>query len=98
MSSHQLGHTVKSGIEIVKELPPLAAKKNVAIAAVAGFFFGALGVAIYFKSARDFFVCLAIFIALTAMMPIGPGELLGWLFAPIYGAWRAHTSNENGGW
>jgi hypothetical protein len=95
MSEQHLAHLAKHGAEFVKELAPLEERKNPALAFGAGLVLGALGVAIYFKSAKDFFICLAMFIGLSFVMPFGPGELLGWFFAPVYGAWRAHTSNEN---
>ncbi len=94
MSQHHIGHAAKHGIELVRELVPLDEHKNPAAAFGAGMVLGALGVAIYLKSAKDFFICLGMFIVLTTLMPFGPGEAVGWLFAPIYGAWRAHTSNE----
>lgn len=88
-------HTVKLAGEAIKDLPPLREQRNVFLAAVIGFAFGPLGVAIYFKSAKDFFLCLAILLFLSFLMAFGPGEILGWLFSPAYAAWRAHTSNEN---
>lgn len=96
MSNHHLGHAVKGGVEVVKHMTPLAERKNPALAFVLGLLFGALGVALYFKSAKDFFVCLGMLILLTIIIP-GLGAVPGWLFAPVYGAWRAHTSNENAG-
>lgn len=94
MSTHHIGHATKHGAEAIKQLTPLHEPKSPAVAFVAGLVFGALGVAIYFKSVKDFFVCMGLFLVASVMLP-GVGSILGWFFAPIYGAWRAHTSNEN---
>ncbi|HEY4942288.1 MAG TPA: hypothetical protein VII56_12745 [Rhizomicrobium sp.] len=95
MSEHLTHHAVKGIAEGVRSLAPLPEEKNPFVAFLLGICLGALGVAIYFKSAKDFFICMGCFIALTMVMPFGLGEVIGWLFAPAYGAWRAHTSNEN---
>lgn len=96
MSHHHIGHAAKAGIDLVKDLPPLPESKNPAIAFVAGLIFGALGVAIYFKSAKDFVICFGLFIVASILLP-GLGSILGWFFAPCYGAYRALSSNENRG-
>ncbi len=94
MSNPLAHHAPKMAAEAVKSLRPLHEQKNEILAALLGFAFGAIGVAIYFRSAKDFFVCMAIFFGLTMLVPFGPGELLGWLFSPAYAFWRARTSNE----
>ncbi len=98
MSAHlqHLAHALKGSAEIVKELEPLRERKEPAVALLAGLVLGALGVAIYLKSAKDFFICMGMFIALSVLIP-GVGSVVGWFFAPAYGAWRAHTSNQNAG-
>jgi Kef-type K+ transport system membrane component KefB len=96
MSSHNPGHGVHvahQAQQAVENLEPLAEEKNPIVAFFLGVFFGALGVSIYFKSVKDFFVCLFVFILLTVMIP-GLGAVPGWLFAGFYGAYRAHSSNE----
>lgn len=96
MSSHIPGHGIHAAHEaqkVVQQLEPLAAEKNPIVAFLLGMFFGALGVGIYFKSWKDFFVCFFLFIFLTVLIP-GLGALPGWLFAGFYGAYRAHSSNE----
>ncbi|HYC87801.1 MAG TPA: hypothetical protein VEO54_01200 [Thermoanaerobaculia bacterium] len=93
MSSHNPGHTVHTAHQLVEQLQPLAEVKNPFVAFVLGVFFGALGVGIYFKSWKDFFVCLILFLFLTLMIP-GLGVVPGWLFAGFYGGYRAYTSNE----
>lgn len=94
MSNHHIGHAAKEGAKFVQGLDPLDERKNPAIAFALGLVFGALGVALYFKSLRDFFICLGLFLGASVLLP-GLGSILGWFFAPVYGAWRAHTSNEN---
>jgi hypothetical protein len=94
-NQHVAAHATKLAAEAVKELPPLKAEKNVFLAFVLGFVFGPLGIAIYFKSVADFFICLAMLIAMSFLLVFGPGEILGWMFSAGYGAWRAHTSNQN---
>ena len=100
MKNHNLGHSVnaaKGAVDTVKELAPLAEKKSPLVAAVLGVFFGAIGIGIYFRSWKDFFICVLLFIGLTIIIP-GLGAFPGWLFAAAYGAYRAHTSNENAGY
>lgn len=94
MSNHHVGHAAKLSAEIVKGMKPLPEPKNPAVAFVVGLLFGAIGIAIYFKSAKDFFVCMAMFIGLSIVLP-GLGTLLGWGSAAVYGAYRAQSSNEN---
>lgn len=96
MSINHIGHTAKGAADVIKNLPPLPESKNPAVAFVAGLIFGALGVAVYFKSAKDFVICFGLFIVASIMLP-GLGSILGWFFAPCYGAYRAISSNENRG-
>jgi purine-cytosine permease-like protein len=96
MSSHKIQQSLENGklaSEIVKEMPRLRKKKNVVVAGVLGFLFGAIGIGIYFESFTDFLVCMGLFIGLTI---ISGGVLIvpAWLFAPAYGIYRAYTSNE----
>lgn len=92
-NNHHAGHAAKLGAEVVKQLDPLHERKSPVLAFILGLLFGALGVAIYFKSIKDFFICMGMFIVASLLLP-GFGILLGWFFSPVYGAWRAHTSNE----
>ena len=91
--SHNPGHAVHQAHKVVEQLEPLAEEKNPLVAFLLGVFFGALGVGIYFRSWKDFFVCFFLFVFLTLAIP-GLGALPGWLFAAFYGAYRAHSSNE----
>ena len=80
--------------KLVESMAPLSSRANPWAAFALGFCFGAIGIAIYFRSWKDFFVCVGLFILLALAMPMGPGEIVGWLFAAFYGAWRAHSSNQ----
>ena len=93
------GHAVSAAAETIKELDPLKERLSTAAAFFLGLFFGAIGVGIYLRSWKDFFVCLGLFVFLFIMLfPTGPGEVLGpiagCLFSGIYGAYRVSTSNE----
>jgi hypothetical protein len=93
-NDHIAGHAAKLAAAAVKELAPLRKRKNVFLALVMGFVFGPLGVAVYFGSIKDFFVCFGMLLFFSFLLVFGPGELIGWLFSAGYAAWRAHTSNE----
>ena len=67
---------------------------NIMLTCVLFLLAGAVGVAIYFKSAKDFLICFGLFIVASILLP-GLGSILGWCFAPCYGAYRAISSNEN---
>lgn len=90
---HNPAHMAHTAHHLVKDLKPLPSDKNPALAFVIGFFFGALGVGIYFRSWKDFFVCMALFFILTFTFPV-LGSIAGWLFSPCYGLWRAISSND----
>lgn len=96
MAGHKMHETVEHGKmagEIIKELPKLSKKKSVIGAGVAGLFFGAIGVAVYTESFKDFLVCMGLFLGLT-LLSGGLLILPAWLFSPIYGMYRVYTSNE----
>lgn len=93
MTNHIISHSAKLAAQVVKELPPLRERKNPFLAFVLGLAFGPLGPAIYFKSAKDFFICLGFVVVGICFFTIG--VFAGWLLCAFYGAWRAHTSNEN---
>lgn len=87
---HAAQHLSHLGHEMEK---PLKAKKNALLAAVLGFFFGAIGLAIYLRSLKDFFIPLALFLILTAFLNC-PGIFMACLFSAGYGAIRVIMSNE----
>lgn len=93
---HGSHHAFKGAAHIVKELKPLAAYRNPALAALSGLALGAVGVGLYLRSLKDALICLAIFAGLSVLIP-GFGSIAGWGFAPAYAAYRAHTSNQNAG-
>jgi hypothetical protein len=95
INHHVAAEAAKLAKEAIRELEPLRGQKNVFLAAVLGFAFGPLGVAIYFGSVKDFFLCFGMLIFFSMLAIFGPGQILGWLFSPAYAAWRAHTSNQN---
>lgn len=96
MSIHHIKDVAEGSAGVIKNLPPLAEPKNPVNAFMAGLIFEALGVAIYFKSAKDFVICFGLFIVASNMLP-GLGSMLGWFFAPCFGADRAVSSNESWG-
>lgn len=91
MSIHK--HAFDAAKQVIKDMKPLPELKNPYIAAIVGFFFGFAGVAIYFKSWKDFWICLLMLIVLSILIP-GLGEIPGWLFSPAYAFYRAKKSNE----
>ena len=89
---HIAGHAAKAAAEAVGELRPLAEPKNVLLAFVLGFAFGPIGIGLYFRSPKDFFICAAMLLA--SVFFFGIGVVVGWLFSACYGAHRAHSSNQ----
>ncbi|HEV7505926.1 MAG TPA: hypothetical protein VGS07_13550 [Thermoanaerobaculia bacterium] len=86
-------NTAQQATRLVGSLEPLKSEKNVAVAGLLGFFFGAIGVAIYFRSWKDFFCLPLVLVALAIVVP-GIGVIPGWIFSAVYGMYRANTSNE----
>jgi len=97
-----IGHKAELGkyaAETVRKLEVLPENLNAVSAFFLGLFFGAIGIGIYLRSWKDFFVCMGLFIGLLIVLfPTGPGEVLGpiigCLFSAVYGAYRVSTSNE----
>jgi len=75
------------------EAPTLSKEKSPVAAAIWGLLLGAVGIAIYFRSLRDFFVCIIV-LAVCTTLGVGVGFIPGWLFAAIYGYFRAESSNK----
>jgi hypothetical protein len=90
--SHHYGRAVKEAAKAIQGMTPLDAPKSVPLAAIIRLLFGPVGVALYFRSGKDFLLCLAML--LFSVFIMGIGVIFGWLFSAGYGAWRAHTSNE----
>jgi hypothetical protein len=90
---------IKLGKEIWDRFPPLTRRTNPNWAAAIGFFFGGIGLAIYFRSFVDFIapIAIAIVAALLAAKLFGVAEL-GWLagaiIASLYGLSRSQDANR----
>lgn len=101
MPLHHAHHVVEAArhtADALKELKPLKQRKNPMVAALVGFFFQAMGIALYFGSLKDFFICVGVFVLFFAILlptVIGEAFLLpaASIFCAIYGAWRAYDSN-----
>ena len=87
-----LGKLLNEVRKDMEKAPALSERKSPLVAAIVGFFFGPIGVGIYLKSWRDFFICLAVLVILLFTVALAP---IGWLFSAAYGGYRAYTSNEN---
>src|ERR1039457_5412166 len=85
-----LGHSAHA-LHGVEKLPPLPEKANVLVAGLLGFFLGALGVAIYFRSWRDFLYFMCVFLPLAIT---GIGLPVAMCCTAAYGIRRAYSSNE----
>jgi hypothetical protein len=82
-----------------RHLPPLSAEKNVGVATVIGILTGGIGLAIYFRSLRDFLaVDLTVGLILVALAfganPFEVGVVAGAVIGGLYGYWRAQSSNR----
>jgi hypothetical protein len=73
-------------------LPVLNSRKNAVTACLLGLFFGSIGIGIYFGSMTDFLIPVLVLIVLAVIIP-GLGALPGWIFAGLYGYFRAINSN-----
>jgi hypothetical protein len=94
---HGAGRAIKS---LVGDLPVLE-KKNWVLAGLLGFFFGGLGLGLYFQSWKDFIYPILVFFIVTiawgSFIPFfgaAPGALVGFLFASCWGIWRALGSGK----
>jgi hypothetical protein len=90
---------VDSIFHLMDRLAPLSKPKKPGRACLIGFLFGAIGIAIYFRSAVDFVfplgVYVAVFLGASAMgIPVaGIGWLVASLVIGLYGYFRALSSN-----
>jgi hypothetical protein len=78
----------------------LNSQKNPVTAFAAGLALGPLGLGLYLRSWRAFFIGVAVFVFLFfVLLPTGPGEVLDfpmdWIFSAIYGAYVVATSNSS---
>ncbi len=87
-------------VKAVAKLPALKKERSPNVAAAVGFFFGGIGLSLYFRSFIDFVLPVAIMIGLILAAGSLGAELasLGWLagaiLASVYGYYRALQSNE----
>lgn len=78
---------------VTKEIDPLEKKKDPGKAVIWGFLLGPFGVGFYFRSWRDFFLCMGMLILLIIVLPV-VGGFPGWIFSAAYGYFRAESSNR----
>lgn len=76
--------------------PPPVNRRSPGIAAVIGFVFGGIGLAIYFKNVVDLFFPIGVAIAAGLILG-GGGVLAGAIVAALYGFYRAHLANSPSG-
>ena len=78
--------------EILDGMPPLKCEKDPGVSCAVGFFFGSLGLGIYFKSFVDF--VLPMFFLIVATLAMGDlGLFAVWILTAAYGYLRAVNSN-----
>lgn len=78
----------------MKKLPPVRGKVA-GVAAVIGFLFGGVGLAIYFRNIVDLFFPVTVAIAVTFVAGADIGWLAGALLAAMYGYFRVHFSHTS---
>ncbi len=85
---------------LFEHMPPLNGAKNPQLAAVLGFFFGGIGLGIYFMSFVDFLIPILISILLFAVlqglasMDTTIAWLVGAIIAGLWGFFRVVNSNN----
>jgi hypothetical protein len=95
-SKIQIPHSlIRRALEIADNLPPLAKKKNPALAAFLGFWFGAIGLSVYLQSWREVVIPVLIFLVLVFLAVFTGG--LSLLCIPVLWAawgWRRVTASN----
>lgn len=81
-------------MDLFNRLPTLKKHKSENVAAILGFLFGGIGLAIYFWSIIDLLFPVVVVIVLSIALK-GGGWLIGAIFASFYGWFRARSSNES---
>ena len=100
---HAIGHAAKHFREhLFEDLPRLKKKKNPAVAALLGFFFGGIGLGLYFGSWKDGVYPALVWIMgvvllgiLFPFLGVVPGWLLAAIFAAGWGIERAEKCNKS---
>lgn len=77
----------------VDRMPTIQTRKSPVLAFVIGCLFGCIGTGIYFRTFLDFFVPFVVFLVL-AIAGVGIGAIPGWLFAGVWGLFRALDANR----
>jgi hypothetical protein len=90
---------VRLGKAIWDRFPPLTRRTSPQLSAALGFFFGGIGLAIYFRSFVDFIapIAIAIVASLIAKKLFGVAELgllAGAIIASLYGLSRSQDANR----
>ena len=91
---------VGATFEFMDRLPPLKKEKNPGLASVLGFFFGGIGLGLYFLSFIDFLIPIGITILATILLSVVNtelgfiGVLGGAIVASLWGYFRVLNSNE----
>lgn len=83
-------------MHIADKLPPLPERANPLAAAAAGFFLGAAGLGLYFRSWTDFFIPAGVLVVCFVLAPFTAGISVGFaaMFCAIWGYKRAKASND----
>jgi hypothetical protein len=97
--SENRGHIFHMAHKWVEDLKPLDKPKGPFIAFCLGVLFGAIGVAIYLQSWKDFLICMGLFLFVAVVLiPTGLGTVFSvpieLLFSGFYGFFRVLKSNE----
>jgi hypothetical protein len=82
--------------KVLEILPPLKEKKDANVAAIVGFLFGGIGLAIYLRSVADLFVAILVcLVVLSLCTAVGELGMLGIpVLAAVYGIVRVQDSNR----
>ncbi len=86
-------------MKLVEDLPPIHEKKNPIVAGLLGFFFGGIGLGIYFQTWKDFLYPVAVFVMASILLAplIVVGPFLALIFAAVWGTVRAANSGPTSG-
>ena len=92
---HIPNQVIRSAYALVEKMPPLRARKDPRLAALAGLALGGIGLGLYFGTMVDFLVPLCIWITLVIFSGPTGGLLLiaAPVFTAIFGYKRAVSSN-----
>lgn len=89
-------YAVRAALHATELLEPLREKKDPITAALLGFFFGGIGLGLYFKSWKDCALPIAVWVVsifVLGLPTFGLSVIAGWMFCAAYGYRRAKASN-----